>query len=103
MNCLLLIFCLSGLYAEVGAGYVPDPGVPVAKYLAQDGRQAYATFYRLDMLGVSNPRGRVAIGYELDLGKFRFDLQLRHESWIGTTTDRGEESIWGSLRVRPFD
>lgn len=88
IDCLL---CLSGLYVEAAAGYVspldrPPPGQR----------------FKFEPNHVANPMGRVAIGHEWESGKFRISVELRHESWIATTKDRGQESAWAAVRWRPF-
>lgn len=87
-DCLL---CLAGLYVEGAVGYV-NPMGPLPK----------GVLFKFEPNHVANPMGRIAIGHEWESGKFRYSLEIRHESWIGTTADVGLESAWVEVRWRPF-
>lgn len=99
MNCLLLL-CLSGLYVEGGVGVFDQPPKPPQWAFAKYGPDAH---WKYDANEAANPRGRISVGHEWEVGaKWRFQLELRHESWIGTSADYGQNSAWGSVRYRPF-
>lgn len=85
------ILCLAGLYVEGAVGYVSPMGPPPKNL-----RWKYEPNF------TANPMGRIAIGHEWEAGKFRYSLEIRHESWIGTFGDRGMESAWVEVRWRPF-
>lgn len=91
MNCLLLL-CLSGLYFEGGAGYVFSPPEPPPKRRLM-----------FEPNHVANPMGRIAFGHEWNPSpRARISIELRHESWLGTTRDVGLNSAWASVRVLPW-
>ncbi len=96
MNCLLI--CLANLYLETGVGVVDRPPT-VAEWVYAE---SPAQFRTLKLSEVPNPMGRIAIGHEWGTGKFRFNLELRHESSIATGKDKGQNSAWLSGRVYPW-
>lgn len=96
MSCLAL---LCGLYLELGAGYVAPTPPPTERMIHAHGP---ATYWLYDANRTANPMGRVQIGYEADLApRWRVDLSLRHESWVGTGYDHGQNSAWFAVRWRP--
>ena len=105
MECILI--CLAGLYFEGAVGYVDIPSSHVKIYSFQlEGKQpiTLVSGARMhDYNSAANPMGRVAIGHEWNpSAKIRIDLQVRHESWLGTGKDKGTNSAWASVRVRPW-
>ena len=98
MSCFF-IFCLSGLYLDAGIGVVDQvPPIP-ARIIEKFGPM---TYYKYDFNYTPNPRGHIAIGHEWNLPRVRTSLEVRHESWLGTTADVGEESVWLNVRILPF-
>jgi hypothetical protein len=97
MSCALL-FCLAGLYAETGIGYVDKP--PTAMEWVY--KESPAQFATLKVSSVPNPMGRIAIGHEWEAGRYRFNLELRHESSLSTGQDKGQNSAWASAKVFPW-
>lgn len=98
MNCILI--CLANLYVETGIGYIAkQPQIP-AWAVEMYGPQVERVY---DPNKTANPMGRLAIGHEWQPGrKVRISFELRHESWIGTNADHGQNSAWASVRVNPF-
>lgn len=99
MNCFLLL-CLSGLYAEGGVGYVFN-----AHHSDQvlHHRWGPAGYWRFDANETANPMGRLAVGHEWNpKPQWRISVEVRHESWIGTTLDNGQNSAWVSVRWKPW-
>jgi len=92
-----VIFCLANIYLEGAVGYVePTPSPPVHI-------QKINGLWKYDANYAANPMGRIAVGHEWNpSSKVRVDLELRHESWIGTTADHGQNSAWMSVRVLPW-
>ncbi len=100
MSCFLL-FCITGLYLEGGAGYV-DPMERTAEQITVRPMQV-ASSGRYESQVSANPMGRIAFGHEWQPhAKVRLNLELRHESWIGTSRDIGRNSVWVSGRVFPW-
>ncbi len=98
MSCLAIL-CLSGLYLEGGVGYIEPTPKPPEYAIRKFGPDA---IWRYDANQAANPMGRVAVGHEWQLTKIRWSLELRHESWIGTTADHGQNSVWVSVRYTPW-
>ncbi len=99
MTCAIL-FCLAGLYLEGGVGIFDHPPDPPAWAQAKYNGNA---IWKYDANHTANPRGRIAVGHEWEPSpKWRINLELRHESWIGTTADYGQNSVWVSGRVYPW-
>jgi hypothetical protein len=99
MSCTLLA-CLSGLYIELGAGYVAPTPAPPPSAVAKFGPDVT---WKYDANHAANPMGRLAIGHEWEpSSRVRVSFELRHESWIATTADHGQNSAWVSVRMRPF-
>lgn len=96
MNCIL---CLAGLFVEGAVGYVKPTPHPPAYAIAAHGIHA---MWRFDANEAANPMGRIAIGHEWEADKVLVSLELRHESWLGTGKDHGQDSAWVSVRWRPF-
>ena len=94
-----LIFCASNLYLDLGVGYV-DAVPPVPQWAIH--KFGPGTYRRFDMNQVANPRGHVSIGHEWNGERSRVSLELRHESWIGTNADKGENAVWFNVRMFPF-
>jgi len=94
IDCLL---CLSGIFVEGAIGYVQP--IPDAQSYSKHGERRV---WHYDPQEAANPMGRITVGHEWETGKFRISLELRHESWIGTSHDYGQNSAWGSVRWRPF-
>ena len=99
MSCTLLA-CLSGLYIELGAGYVAPTPVPPPSAVAKFGPDVT---WKYDANHAANPMGRLAIGHEWGpSSRVRVSFELRHESWIATTADHGQNSVWVSARIFPL-
>jgi hypothetical protein len=99
MSCALF-FCLSSLYVELGAGYVIPTPAPPPSAVAIYGP---GVVWKYDANHAANPMGRLAIGHEWEpSSRVRVSFELRHESWIATTADHGQNSAWVSVRMRPF-
>jgi hypothetical protein len=99
VDCIAL-FCLSGLYLELGLGYV-DPLLPPPAHIIQ--KLGPGAYYLYDFNNAPNPRGQLSIGHEWNpSNKVRVSMELRHNSWLATTADKGENSAWLSLRLRPW-
>ena len=94
-----MIDLIASLYFEIGAGYVRDLGPVPQEITAKLGPSAYRKY---DFNRVANPRGHVAVGIEHDMGQVSVSLSLRHESWIGSVADSGEESAWVNVRIKPW-
>ena len=92
MSSCILTLCLANLYVEAAVGYVaPVPSPPPARV------------WHFDANYHANPKGRFAIGHEWNPDpKIRVSLDVRHESWLGTLKDFGENSVWASVRYRPW-
>lgn len=95
-----VMFCLANLFLEVGTGYVlPQPPVP-AWAIEKYGPDAHL---RYDANDAANPMGRLSVGYEANVSpRLRLTLEIRHESWIGTKSDKGQNSAWFSMRIMPW-
>lgn len=99
MNCFLL-FCLSNVYLEAGVGYIQPTPAPPAAELAKLGSDI---LWKYDANFSANPMARLAVGHEWNPSpQFRISLELRHESWLATTADHGQNSAWVSARVLPW-
>ena len=99
MECLTL-FCLSGLYIELGAGYIRGLPPPPPRIIEKYGPNV---IYLYDFNTTRNPRGQLSLGYEWNpSNRVRVSMELRHNSWIGTNADKGENGAWMSLRLRPW-
>lgn len=91
MNCILL--CLANLYVETGIGYIHDLGPIPAQY----------SYRKYDYNQTKNPRAVIAIGHEWQISrKATLNMEIRHESWVATKADTGENGAWLSLRVMPW-
>jgi len=98
----LTAIALSGcanLYVEGAVGVVDN--LPPVPQWAKDKFGPDAN-YKYDPDAVANPRGRVALGVEWNAPRSRFSMEVRHESWVGVTADKGEESVWAAVRIFPF-
>lgn len=84
-----------GAYVEGGVGVVRGLG-PVPAWAGPGASRKY------DFNVVANPRGHVAVGYEWEGKKTVTYLEVRHESWLGTNSDSGEESVWAGGRWYPW-
>lgn len=100
MNGCILLFCLSQVYIEGGVGYVEKPHAIPQWAIEKFGLD---TQWKYDSNHVANPRGKLAIGHQWELSsRTTVDISLRHESWIGTTADYGQNSVFLSVRSFPF-
>jgi hypothetical protein len=94
------MFCLANLYVEGAVGYVDPTPTPPIEIVRKMGPMA---LWKYDANYAANPMGRLAVGHEWNpSAKVRVDLEIRHESWLGTTADHGQNSIWFSTRILPF-
>lgn len=103
MNCILI--CLAGLYMEAGIGVLDKPSNELTAYMLDAGRPIvlYHGIEPYDLNVARNPRGRISIGHEWNLSpRYRVSFELRHESWIGTKRDRGNNGAWTSVRYLPW-
>lgn len=99
MQCAFLL-CLSGLFLEGGVGYVAPTPSPPAWAFQKFGPDAT---WRYDANHAANPMGRLSVGHEWNPSpKVRISFEIRHESWIATTADHGQNSAWASVRVLPW-
>ena len=99
MNCLAIL-CLSSLYLEGGVGYIASAPAPPEWAYKRFGKDVT---WKYDANQTANPMGRLAVGHEWNPSpKVRLSLELRHESWIGTGADHGQNGVWGSVRVLPW-
>lgn len=93
MNALL---CLCHFYIQGGLAYVL-PHESAADYTGRAG--AYWTY---DRNHTANPLGQLQLGYAVDHKRWRVDLYTRHESFVMSTSDRGENSLGLSVRYQLF-
>lgn len=100
---LIACFSWSGFYVD-GAAVVADGGIQ----RASDTYEFYGGKYHLVGAGqfdetASNPYGRFALGYEIELSpQFRAALEISHQSSLDTSKDRGVNSASLSVRWYPF-
>lgn len=91
---------LCGLYFELAAGYIPNLPRPPEWAKEKFGPDVH---YKYDFNSTANPRGRLSFGYEWNpSARTRISLEFRHESWIGTQADKGQNGIWISARGFPW-
>jgi hypothetical protein len=111
MNCtlatLLTCFHLSGIYVDSGLS-IDDAGVWVyreerTRYMAPWSNcciSEESSEHRSDY--TRNPYGHLALGYQLDLGRYIIHVDAAHESSIATNKDRGINSFEFGVRWFPF-
>ena len=103
---MCILICLASLYIEGAVGYVDIPSSHVKTYSFQLHDKPPLTLVsgaRMhDYNSAANPMGRIALGHEWDMGKTRVNLSIEHQSWLGTSKDRGTNSAWVSVKHFPF-
>lgn len=109
IHALIACFSWAGLYIDSGLSY-QDAGVyrsyEVSKYerqLVNGAEQSSGeTHQAWDRHSAQNPYGRLALGYEIDLGQLTWRIEAEHVSSLTTSKDRGVNSFTISAKWYPF-
>jgi hypothetical protein len=106
---LIACFSWSGLYVETGVQaqdfhptrYYSETTIsPVMSNAGVTNQMTGLRNYE-DQLG-GNPYGRFAIGYDVEIGRLAWSLELLHVSSLVSNKDFGVNSVSLNVRWRPF-